>query len=141
MKKLLLLFVLMTTLGYSQTIKTEISIHNYPYASGELTNHVNTFSFKCSRAKDVTITKTVILSQSATDQLYAALTIKNPTKGLTVYIYTLDNKLISIKYVRYMFKNYAVFDIIDRNDDTICHIYCLPKIQWDKLFNRNNTSI
>lgn len=136
MKKLLLLFVLMTTLSYGQTTKTSVSIHNYPYASGELTSEQNTFFFKCMRFQGVTIWKHIILTQSATDQLYIALTLKNPTKGTTIEIPTLDNKLIKIKYVRYMFKNYAVFDIIDKDNDAIYHILCLPKKQLDKLFNK-----
>jgi len=144
MKKLIVAVALfVSTLGFSQeirtqkTIHTQISIHNRLYAEAELSRDKNIFFFRCVQFQGISIIKPIELTLNNTEKLYQALTQTKGKNGQILDILSLDNKLIHIEYHRYMFKTYAVFDIIDKDNDAIYHIFCLPKSQLDRLFNKS----
>jgi hypothetical protein len=120
-----------------KTIHTRISIHNRLYAEAEIGQDTTTFFFRCEQFRNITIVKPIQLTPHDTEKLYRALAFTKGKKGQNVDIPTLDNKLVHIEYCRYMFKTYAIFDIIDKENDAIFHIFCLPKVQLDRLFNKD----
>ena len=146
MKKLVVLgALLVSALGFSQEVKirterikhTQITIHNRLYAEGNFEQNKTTFFFKCQQFQGISIIKPIELTPHDTEKLYNALTDVKGKKGQIVDFPTLDNKLIHIEYKRYMFKTYAIFDIVDKGNDAIYHIFCLPKAQLDRLFDKS----
>jgi hypothetical protein len=119
-----------------KTVHTQISIHNRLYAEAELNQDKDIFFFRCVQFQGITIIKPIELTHKNTEKLYEALTDTKGKNGQIVDILSLDNKLIHIEYHKYMFKTYACFVIIDKENDAIYHIFCLPKVQLDRLFNK-----
>jgi hypothetical protein len=145
MKKLVLgVALLVATLGFSQseirtqkTIHTQITIHNRLYAEAELGQDKNIFFFKCVQFQGISIIKPFQLTPNDTERLYNALNETKGKNGQILDIPTLDKKLLHIEYCKTMFKTYAVLDIVDKENDAIYHVFCLPKVQLDRLFNKS----
>lgn len=142
MKNLVTLaLILVSSLTFGQirtekTISTKL-VENYKtMALGEFDSDKTVLFFNCYQYKGISIIKHIELSLYDTERLYKALTDKTYKKGDVVNISTLDNKLININYIKIMFRVIPVFDIIDKNTDSVYHINTFNKKQLDSLFNK-----
>jgi hypothetical protein len=120
-----------------KTIHTRISIHNRLLAEAELEQDKSTFFFKCAQFQGIGIIKPIQLTPHDTERLYEALTnAKTHKKGEVIDIPTLDNKVVHLEFIKHMFKMYVLFDIVDKQNDARYEVWCMPKIQIDRLFNK-----
>jgi hypothetical protein len=145
MKKLVIAIALFTTaLGFSQepeirtqkVYKTRVRVHDRLYAEAEIGQDSSEFVFRCEQFRQITILKGIKLNTYDTERLYRALRTKEHHKGDVIDIPTMDNKLVHIEWVQYMFSKYPMFDIIDKENDAIFHIWCIGDKAWDILFNK-----